>query len=307
MKEIKNVAIIGMGALGIMYGELLSKSLAHDHLVFLGNQKRIQKFNDQGVYCNKSKCDFKMIDPNQTDFKADLLIFAVKATALEDSIELAKQVVSEDTIIVSVLNGISSEEIIQAKLNKGIIIKSVAQGMDALKINNQLTYQNFGVICTGLSKDEKENKESLDSLIHFYDQVNLPYVLEEDIDYRLWAKWMLNVGVNQVVMVYEGTFDTVQKSGEARDLMIAAMDEVILIAQQTGINLSTKDRDTYVGIVDSLNPDGMPSMRQDGLAKRYSEVELFAGTVISKAKSLTCDVPVNKLLYDKVKKMEAHY
>ncbi len=307
MKEIKKVAIIGMGALGIMYGKLFLDKCGAENLRFLGNKKRIDKFNHEGVYSNDVRCDFEMIDPSSDRYHTDLLIFAVKATALEESIEMAKSVVSEDTIILSVLNGISSEEIIQEKLNKGIVIKSVAQGMDALKIGNRLSYQNFGVLCIGLSEDENTKQEALNTLLAFFQEINYPFVLEKDIQHRLWGKWMLNVGVNQVVMLYEGTFKTIQENGEARDLMIAAMNEVISIAKKAGVTLDQSDRDFYVNLMSTLNPEGMPSMRQDGVAKRKSEVELFAGTVIKKAEQFGIDVPVNKMLYQKIQEIESQY
>lgn len=134
-----------------------------------------------------------------------------------------------------------------------------------------------------------------------------PYTVEEDILHRLWSKWMLNVGVNQVVMVREGTYGTVQKPGEARDLMIAAMREVIKIAEQEQIPVTETDLNEYLDLIDTLSPDGMPSMRQDGLAGRYSEVELFAGTVLEKAAKLGIDVPVNRYLYETVREMEKAY
>ena len=34
---------------------------------------------------------------------------------------------------------------------------------------------------------------------------------------------MLNTGINQVVMVYEGTYATVQHAGEAREMMVNTM------------------------------------------------------------------------------------
>ena len=51
----------------------------------------------------------------------------------------------------------------------------------------------------------------------------------------------------------------------------------------------------------------MPSMRQDGLAHRRSEVELFSGTVCRLAKKHSLSVPVNEWLYARVKEMEAAY
>lgn len=46
-------------------------------------------------------------------------------------------------------------------------------------------------------------------------------------------------------------------------------------------------------------------MRQDAMAKRKTEVELFAGTIISLAKKHGLSVPVNERFYRTIKEMEA--
>ena len=51
----------------------------------------------------------------------------------------------------------------------------------------------------------------------------------------------------------------------------------------------------------------MPSMRQDRLAKRLTEVDLFAGTVIRKAEKYGLPVPVNRRLYAEIKSFEDSY
>ena len=135
----------------------------------------------------------------------------------------------------------------------------------------------------------------------------MPYVVEKDIMHRLWGKWMLNVGVNQVVMVSEGTYRTVQQPGKERELMCSAMEEVLKLSERAGTGVTRQDLEDYIALVDNLNPEGMPSMRQDGLARRYSEVELFAGTVIRKGEQYGVPVPVNRMLYERIKKIEETY
>ena len=125
--------------------------------------------------------------------------------------------------------------------------------------------------------------------------------------HRLWGKWMLNVGVNQVVMVSEGTYGTIQKPGKARETMLEAMEEVRKLSELAGTGVTKEDLDSYVALVDTLNPEGMPSMRQDGISRRPSEVDFFAGTVIAKAEKYGIPVPINQMLYEKVKAMEAEY
>ena len=297
-----SITIVGMGALGILYGDMMTDALGQEAVTFLADEKRIKKYREEGVFCNGKKCEFQMTSHAET---ADLLIFAVKGTALKEAMELAEDAVGEDTIILSLLNGISSEEILSEYYQKGHIIHCIAQGMDAVKLGNKLTYSHKGELRIG-TPDEKL-KPFLDKTVEILKQAGVPYIVEEDIMHRLWGKWMLNVGVNQVVMVSEGTYGTIQKPGKARETMLEAMEEVRKLSELAGTGVTKEDLDSYVALVDTLNPEGMPSMRQDGISRRPSEVDFFAGTVIAKAEKYGIPVPINQMLYEKVKAMEAEY
>ncbi len=303
MKQLSatpSITIIGMGALGILYGDIFTQKLGRESVTFLADKERIHKYKTESVYCNGKLCDFQMASKAEP---ADFLIFAVKGTALEEAIELSRPAVNENTIILSLLNGISSEEIIASRMKQGHIIHCIAQGMDAVKLGNELTYAHIGELRIGTPESSKRPYlEQVETLLH---TAGIPCIVEEDIIHRLWGKWMLNVGVNQVVMVSEGTYKTVQEAGKQRDMMIAAMEEVLNLSICANTGVTRDDLNNYVSLIDTLNPDGMPSMRQDGILKRRTEVDLFAGTVITMAKEYGLDVPVNQMLYDKIKEMEA--
>lgn len=305
--EIKKITIVGMGALGIMYGDYFTRKLGKESVEFVANEERINKLKEKGVLCNGQRCDFVIVDEDVADKAADLLIFAVKATALEAAILTVRNKVSKDTIIMSVLNGISSEEIIGKVYGTEKIIHCVVQGMDVIKDKNNVTYSQFGQICIGITEESNDKKQKLQDVVDLFKKIEIPYTLEKDIIRRMWSKFMLNVGVNQAVMIYEGSYETVQKSGEARDMMQSAMKEVITLAQKENVNVTMEDFYSYVELIDNINPNGMPSMRQDGLAQRKSEVELFAGTVIALAGKHKIDVPVNKKIYELVMKIESKY
>lgn len=305
--NIEHISIVGMGALGILYGDFFVKALGKEAVSFIADKERIYKYKNTDIFCNDKKCDFKIVDSNDSNEKADLLIFAVKSTALLDAINTAKNNVGKNTIILSVLNGITSEEIIGKAFGKEHMLYCVAQGMDAVKLENKLTYSHMGQLCIGIPDDEKEKLPMLETVINLFDKISLPYTKEDDINHRLYSKWMLNVGVNQVVMVNEGNYGTVQVPGKPRDMMKEAMREVIKIAEKENVSVTVEDLENYVALIDTLAPEGMPSMRQDGLTHRSSEVELFAGTVIKKAEKYKLEVPVNKELYNRIKAMEEKY
>lgn len=301
---IKKISIIGMGALGILFGQHFTVKMGNQSVAFVANERRIEKYLRTKVHCNGVECDFRMVSDRLKGNPVDLVIFAVKSTALEEALETAKYQIGENTIIISLLNGISSEHIIGARYGMGKIIHCVALGMDAVKTGNDLTYTKMGQLCVGILPDETDKSNQLNVLCEFFDEVGLPYIKEEDILHRLWSKFMLNVGVNQAVMVYEGTYETIQKPGEAREVMIGAMREVMKLAQYEGVNLTEEDLIAYVDLMGTLSPDGMPSMRQDGLAKRKSEVELFSGTVLRLAKKHGLELPINAMLYRRILEME---
>jgi 2-dehydropantoate 2-reductase len=304
---IEKITIVGMGALGVMYGNFLTAKLGKDRVSYIADKRRIDRFKKEGILCNGVPCDFSMEDEADANVPADLLIFAVKATGLADAIHTVRNKVNDHTIILSVLNGISSEEMIGKAYGEDKLVYCVVQGMDVVKEKNEVSYSHFGQICLGIDEQTEQKNQNLQAVVVLFRQIDMPYTLENDILHRMWCKLMLNVGVNQSVMIYEGTYGTIQRPGEARDLMLSAMREVMTVAQKEHINITKKDFDDYVKLVDSLNPDGMPSMRQDGLAHRKSEVELFAGTIVALAKKHGLHVPVNQEIYDTVIKMESLY
>ena len=305
--RIENVSIVGMGALGVMYGDFFTAKLGKEHVEFVADKARIDHFQQEGIFCNGHPCDFSIVDEAETGRPADLLIFAVKATGLQAAIHTVRNKVSEHTIILSLLNGITSEEIIGRAYGMNPIIHCIVQGMDTIKENNLVTYAHFGKIYLGIHDENDLKKQNLQAVVDLFDRIEMPYAVEDDILRRMWCKLMLNVGVNQTVMIYEGTYETVQRPGRARDFMKAAMQEVILVAQKENVPITQADFDEYIRLLDTLNPAGMPSMRQDGLARRKSEVELFAGTVVVLAEKHGVDVPVNRKIYETILEMERAY
>ena len=305
--RIENVSIVGMGALGVMYGDFLTAKLGKEHVEFVADKARIDRFQQEGMFCNGHACDFAFADETETGRSADLLIFAVKATGLQAAIHTVRNKVSKNTIILSLLNGITSEEIIGKAYGMDPILHCIVQGMDTIKEENQVTYAHFGQIYLGIHDENDVKKRNLQAVRDLFDRIDMPYAVEDDILRRMWCKLMLNDGVNQAVMIYEGTYETIQQPGIARDIMQAAMKEVMLVAQKENIPITQADFDEYVALVDTLNPAGMPSMRQDGLAHRKSEVELFAGTVLALAEKHGIDVPVNRKIYKTILEMERAY
>ena len=304
---IDRVTIVGMGALGIFFGDGFQRALGEDNVTFLADKDRQARYKAAEITCNGRPCNFNFSDGTD-GHEAQLLIFAVKAPDLEDAMDLAAPCVTPDTIILSALNGVTTEEILERRFGPEKVLYTVTQGMDAVREGCTLNYHSKGDIFVGLPEEDYfDRTEKLDAVEELFRRTDLPFTREEDILHRMWCKFMLNVGVNQVCMAYELDYGGVQVPGEARDVLIAAMDEARKVGACQGVLVTQKDREAYLAVMDSLHPRGLPSMRQDGLAHRKTEVELFAGTVLELAGRYGMKAPVNEMLYQKVKEMETNW
>lgn len=147
----------------------------------------------------------------------------------------------------------------------------------------------------------------LEALTRFLTRSGIAYTVEEDILYRLWGKFMLNVGINQTCMAFETDYGGALEPGKTYDTLVGAMRETMAVAHAEGILLKEEDITSYIGLIRTLSPKGMPSMRQDGIARRPSEVEMFSGALRKMAAKHGIPVPVNDWLYERIRELEAGY
>lgn len=305
MKQIETVGIIGLGALGTLYTHLFTESIGKEHVLLLADSQRICRYRETPLLYNGQPCDFNYTDAASVHQPVDLLLFSVKYSGLSSAMETCRHLVGPDTTIISVMNGITSEQILGDAFSPEQVVWCTAQKMGAKKEGNRVSVSPIGELALGIPKGQDD--AHLRRLTAFFDSIHFPYSLPEDIRTHMWGKLLCNTGCNQANIVFECSYKELQVPGEARNAMIGAMREVVLVANAEEVPLSEKDVENWVAVIDGLPPDGESSMRQDGKAHRKSEVELFAGTIRRLAAKHGLSVPVNDWLYERIKEMEAAY
>lgn len=304
MKRPEKIVIVGMGAMGLLYAERLCSRKSCD-VTFLMDEERFAKYSGADFLINGKVWHFKMTTPQRypADEKADFVMVATKATALEEAMELMECCVGSDTVIVSVLNGITSERIIGERFGNANVVPCVAQGMDAVKFGNELNYSKEGCLFIGPGPDT--DAKAYERLSELFDNYGVSWQASDNIMLRMWKKFMLNCGINQACMIYGGTYGTaVVPETDIYNTFVGSMQEVRRLAGYEGYIIGEEDVDYYIELMSTLNPDGMPSMAQDRINHKKSEVELFAGTVIRLADKYGIDVPINRRIYEEVKRIE---
>ena len=298
MKTLSTVDVVGLGALGTMYACDFTKALGKENVRVLADASRTEKYRREGVTFNGESCDLSFCCVDSETRKAQLILYAVKYGALAQATEETAHLIGPDTVILSVLNGIRSEQDLADRFGADKVVYCIARKMDAGKEGNRAVCKNHGELALGVRDGGKE--ENLRAVVALFERIGFPYALPEDIRRDMWSKLLCNVGVNQTCSLLEGGYGLVHQPGPARDMMQAAMREVVAVANAEGIALTEQDVTEWTATIDGLNPDGEPSMRQDSKAGRPTEVLLFAGTICALGKKHGIPTPVNDIFLEKL-------
>lgn len=298
MRSIQSSALIGLGALGILFGRRMPG------VRVIADPERIARYRARPVTCNGRECPFEYVVPEQGR-PVDLLLVAVKATALEAALPQIARFVGPDTVILSVLNGITSEQRIEA-VYPGHTLWSVAIGMDATRTGRSLIYQAEGKIQFGERSGAMTPR--VQAVAEYLTACGIANEPCGDILYKQWSKLMVNVGLNQAAAAFDLPYGGLNRPGPAYDTMRQAMQETIRLANLEGIPLPPDNDIRFLeASMPTFNPEGMPSMRQDVLARRPTEVEEFAGTVRRLAQKHGMPTPANDFFYTRIREIEANY
>lgn len=285
---MKRVVLCGLGAVGMAFGVKLNDCAEIDFRVAV-DEKRLEKYNQYKLRFNGIEQSFNFITPKTTDYTADLIIITTKFDGLESAINTVKNFVKENTRVISLINGISSEEILQKYFSK--VLKSYFIGHSAVREGNNVTHDGVGKIVT-------ENDIVLKEI---FEQSKIDYEIKEDMDYELWKKFTFNTFSNQISAIFKMSFGEMKSNKEFISIAKRIINEIKPIAEKRGIkNLENLEQDA-INSLNEMCDEGKTSMLQDILAGRKTEVDIFSGEVIKLGKLYGVSTPYNQVLYDLIK------
>lgn len=290
--KIDKTAVLGAGAVGAAVLDQLEQ--AGSSVSVIADGERAQRYRRNGLSVNG-----RVIRPAVADCGPFQLIFiAVKSYHLEEAVKLLEPCVGEQTFLMSLLNGIGSEDLLGRKFGHERVVPAMILGIDAQRNETGVRYTNKGVIHYGVNPESPS--QNLEELDEWLSSSGLACSKSDDITRSLWQKFMINVGANQASALYGVTYKGLQKDPEVRKLMFAAMEEVVALSRLEKTGLTEKDIEHWDTVLETMDPDGKTSMAQDLAAGRTMEVDIFAETVVRLAAKHSLDVPVNRMLLEKL-------
>lgn len=274
---IKNVVIVGLGGVGAVYASKLPMAK------ILVNKERFERYKSSPTVINGVIHEFSYV--TECPKNPDLIIITTKFYNLSEVLEQIKP--TQNTIILSLINGVSAIEIISKKFPESIVVPAYLICDSIIRQGRRIIHNDVNKIVMG------QNVE----LEIFFKQNNINYEVAEDIKSALWQKLMLNIIANQLSAVTRKTFGEMNSLPYIDKLLKNILQEVIETAEKEGVNnpkgLAQKTVETF----HNMAPYGKTSMLQDIENGKKTEIDAFAGYLVSLGKKYGIKTPYSELFY----------
>jgi 2-dehydropantoate 2-reductase len=300
--SIKNIAIVGAGAMGAAYASMFAVAGGFSPF-FLADGDRYRRLMGKPLTVNSKPYAIPVLRPEDVKEPVDLVLVALKHHHLAEALPAIQAVTGPETTILSVMNGLESEEILGAACGMEKIVYAIAVGIDAVREGESFTYARPGRIIFGEGTRQGDSSR-IARLREALTRAAIPHEVPADMMRVMWWKFMINVGINQASAVLGAPYGVFHHSADARALMLQLMREVVSLAEKLGVDLGEKDIDEWLAVLATLAPEGKTSMLQDVEAKRKTEVEIFAGRVVAMGEQQSVATPVNRAILHIIKVIE---
>ena len=297
--EIKTVAVLGAGAVGsyVIWGLSRRKDI---RLGVIAEGERAERMK-KGCLINGTVYHPEVWTP-QDARETDLLIVALKYGALPAALEGIRMITGENTTVMSLMNGVDSEELISEKIGASHVLHSLIK-IASHKEKNGYYFNpetTIGIIFGELTAPyQSERVQAVESL---FKDTGLHYRVTEHIREEIWSKFRLNVCNNLPQAILGAGVVCYQDSVHMKQISGGLRRELEAVAAAKGIDISQADSSSSHG--SAVPPSARYSTLQDLDAGRHTEIDMFSGALVRMGRELGIPTPYNEYTYHMIKALE---
>ncbi len=300
------IGIIGAGAMGSLFGAMLSK-VSEVYLVDI-DKEHVEAIRNKGLVVRnidgtKSSHDlFVTTRYEELPCKVDLAIVFTKSYHTRDAAETALVVLEPSGVALTMQNGVGNLEILRDVLGEEHAVAGVTShggdfiGPGKVRHAGKGSTHIAGLACKG---------KLLEDVVRTFNAAGIETGLSDDVESLIWGKLIVNVGINALTAIFRVKNGVIGKVPECVGIMRRAVSEAVQVAAAQGVRLPYEDPYAQVMKVCEATAANRASMLQDVLKGARTEIGAINGAIARKGEALGIDTPVNLLLTQIVVALEA--
>ena len=299
------IAIVGSGGVGGYFGGKLAS--AGFDVTFVARGEHLRAMQTGGLTVKSILGDFKVPTVKATaDLSeiagCDLVILAVKAWQVCPIATELKEVISGNTVILPLQNGVMALDELREHLAESMLLNGLCKIFS--KIESPGVISHFGITPTILF-GEPDNSLSTRVLAikQIFDTAGIYSEIPADIRAETWKKF-IPICVSGLLAITKTTYGELREISETRQIMIGLLNEIYELSQKIGIGIEPGFVEKSVAVIDSYHYETTSSLTRDVWDGKPSEIEYQNGTVVRLGRQYGVDTPINRFVYSCILPME---
>jgi 2-dehydropantoate 2-reductase len=226
----------------------------------------------------------------------DVFVVAVKGYDLDEVSRKLISRVSEETVILPLLNGVDIRERMRRHLRKGIILPACVYLGSYIEEPGVVTQTGKpGRMILGPDPDKATRPVEL---LRALEEASIPHEWTPDVMVALWEKFVFIAGYGLVSARFNKALGEIYEDDSLRNLTREIMEEIARIASAGRIALPQDIVDVSIKKASLFSRETQTSLQRDIHGKRgRSELDLFGGTVVEQGKALHVPTSATERIY----------
>jgi len=302
------IAIMGIGGVGGYYGGLLARGYADDEnveIVFIARGGAPEGYKENGLHVmSAASGDFTARPALATDDPSNCGIFNIvllctKGYDLAESARLLAPNISEDTVVITVLNGVDNTEKLKSVLDKGkiwngcVYISSHVLGPGVC--------QQVGGSCKMFFGNETSDEPDWIRIEDIFRKAGIDARYRSDINQIAWEKYLFVSPLANATTFLNTTIGGILEDKEGMELMGSLLDELLALAKAYGINFPDDIKESTIEKSRGFPYETKTSLQVDFEKGKRTELGTFIEFIVNEGKKRGLPVPTHERVYAALK------
>lgn len=301
------IAILGAGAMGSLFGGLLAEADKHVTLLDI-NDAHLHAIAAHGLRLETDRGDrhvrnLQALRPGDATEVPDLLIVFTKAMHTRAALASVRHLIGASTHVLTLQNGLGNVEALASIVPQERIFVGVTTWPADLAGPGHVRSHGAGVI--RLMTADGTPRPMLARVVDTLSAAGLNCQSDANVWGAVWEKVAFNAALNPLCTVLNQPVDALGAVEDGPMLALTIVDEVLAVARASGITVDAAKVNDNVRHAIVAHRGHKPSMLQDVLAGRQTEIESINGAVVATARRHGVPVPHTETLMQLVRLVQA--
>jgi 2-dehydropantoate 2-reductase len=292
---MKQILMVGAGSVGGFFGAHLAKN--NPNVSFLLRPKTLAAVKQNGLTIRSAKGSFTVHPPAASDprdlQKPDLIILSVKAYDLDEVMDQIEPVLTDQTVILTLQNGVDTEDRILARFQRDCVVGGVAFIYSKIAAPGVIDHYKKGAVAIGELMGHQSPR--LLAIADLFKQAGIPCQLTDDVRRSKWEKMCWNCVFNPLTVMIDDKVAKALDHPEMLRVIHQIVGEVMAVAAAVKVPLAADMAEKVVRWTSEIR-DIHTSMYDDWKAGRPTEIDFLNGYVAKVGREVGIPTPLNDLL-----------